>query len=297
MGYRINSTRFMANVGIPRLGTRYLLRSDEFRMKDQGKDLPKSPLCWLAASCLSFALLPGCGDAPPRPTDEEVAGVNEDASRLFDPATAGTLRGRVTWTGAVPEVRPFMAPIGSGSEAVSTGAKLWDNPNKPSRRSAHARRGQRRGLPPRRRSAAGPPWDHPPVRVEQADYRIEVRQGQAHSAVRLCAPGERVEMVSTQEAFHSLHAGGAAFFTLAFPDPNEPCSRRLEREGRGGIDQRGRLLLDARLPVRGRPSLLHAHRRRRPVHPRPGAARQVRGGLLGAELGAGPASSATRKPP
>ena len=172
---------------------------------------------------------------------------------------------------------------------MNTGVKLWDNPNKP-RVDPHTRGVGNavvflRGVDPQRAR----PWDHPPVCVEQADYRIEIRQGQAHSAYGFVRRGERVEMVSTQEAFHSLHAGGAAFFTLAFPDPNEPCSRHLNEKGvaeltsaAGYFWMRGYLFVDDH-------PYYTPHRRRRPIHPRPGAARPVRGGLLGAELGAGAA--------
>jgi hypothetical protein len=38
-------------------------------------------------------------------------------------------------------------------------------------------------------------------------------------------------MVSTEADCHSLHADGAAFFTLPFPDPNRPLERKLDRPG------------------------------------------------------------------
>jgi len=38
-------------------------------------------------------------------------------------------------------------------------------------------------------------------------------------------------MISSDSYFHSLHAGGASFFTLAFPDPDQPLSRPLMERG------------------------------------------------------------------
>jgi hypothetical protein len=38
-------------------------------------------------------------------------------------------------------------------------------------------------------------------------------------------------MVSREGQFHALHAGGAAFFTLTFPDPDRPRKRRLPSRG------------------------------------------------------------------
>jgi hypothetical protein len=58
-------------------------------------------------------------------------------------------------------------------------------------------------------------------------------------------------MVSEDPFFHSLHADGAAFFTLAFPDPGRPRVRLLQDKGRveltsaaGFFWMRGHLFVD-----------------------------------------------------
>jgi hypothetical protein len=75
------------------------------------------------------------------------------------------------------------------------------------------------------------PWDHAPVRVEQRDRRLHVVQGGADGHVGFVRTGDAVEMVSCEKQFHALHAGGAAFFTLTFPDPDRPRKRRLTSRG------------------------------------------------------------------
>src|SRR5262249_39172772 len=104
-----------------------------------------------------------------------------------------------------------------------------------------------RGIDPRRSR----PWDHPPVRVEMRDYLLVVRQGAAEGRVGFVRRGDGVEMVSAQPAFHALQARGAAFFTLMFPDPGGPRTRRLGRAGvveltsaAGHFWMRGHLFVD-----------------------------------------------------
>jgi hypothetical protein len=84
-----------------------------------------------------------------------------------------------------------------------------------------------RGIDPRR----GRRWDHPLVRVEQREGALHVVQGEldAHFGFVLC--GDEIEMVSHDPFFHSVHASGAAFFTLTFPDPDRPLRRALKEQG------------------------------------------------------------------
>ena len=84
-----------------------------------------------------------------------------------------------------------------------------------------------RGVDPRQAR----PWNHPAVRVEQRDYQLHVHQGRRDSHYGFVRRGDTVEMLSKQAVFHSLHAGGAAFFTLTFPEPDRPRSRRLADNG------------------------------------------------------------------
>jgi len=186
---------------------------------------------WVLIGSVFFCLLiaSGCNDAVSEPAKD--APPNLPGSR-FDAASAGTIHGQVTWAGEIPVVPSFLAPISPLNEAVGERRKLsWDNPNAPVVDAHTCGVGNAivyvRGIDP----ARAKPWPHPPVRVEMRDYRLVVHQGSAESPVGFVRRGEAVEMISTQPVFHGLHAGGAAFFTLTFPDLNHPRSRRLTEKG------------------------------------------------------------------
>jgi hypothetical protein len=169
----------------------------------------------------------GCDDAtpvvsPPAPLP--------DAASDFNPATAGTIAGQVTWEGDVPVVAPFSSPVNTISEPI--GNKLfWANPNAPvveaQSRGVVGAILFLRGLDPRRSR----PWDHPPVHVRMRDYQLVLEQGASAAPTAFVRRGDAVEMVSEQAAFHSLQARGAAFFSLAFPDAGRPRRRVLSQAG------------------------------------------------------------------
>jgi hypothetical protein len=170
----------------------------------------------------------GCAD--PTPPAEDDPGPDPSAGRLFDPATAGTVTGRVTWPGDPPRVPPLHVPLSPLVPHPDGENTTRPNPHAPVIGKAHGVRGAvvfLRGLDPRR----GRPWDHPPVQVRQEGQQFRVRQGGEDGPVGFVRRGETVEMVSRDAVFHALHAGGAAFFTLAFPEPGRPRRRRLRDRG------------------------------------------------------------------
>jgi hypothetical protein len=148
----------------------------------------------------------------------------------FDPANAGTLAGRVTWSGALPHADPV-----TGERSLPDGRKLHitrPTPNLPA--VDPAGRGVAgavvflRGVNP----ASARPWDHPPVTIELYDDRPMVWQGdELPMSVGFARRGDAVTMASRQPLNHALRARGAAFFTLTFPDPDEPRTRRFDQAG------------------------------------------------------------------
>jgi hypothetical protein len=180
-----------------------------------------------------LALLPvlavlGCGDVPSEKPTEGSASPSP-ASR-FDPSTAGVVSGRVTWDGPLPDVPPFEVRSFIMAGEPGKDPLIAPNPNAP--RIDPASRGVAgavvflRGV-----GATARPWDHPPVRVEMRDRSFHVVQGGADTRIGFVRRGEPVEMVSREQRFHVLHAGGAAFFSLTFPDPEKPRVRRLDAKG------------------------------------------------------------------
>jgi hypothetical protein len=142
------------------------------------------------------------------------------------------LEGRVTWEGDRPVVDLMRARVFLPLGAEGRVEKLQqENPNRPAIGDSAGGVGNAviflHGVDPKEAK----PWDLPPVVVDQHDLQIHVRQGDADSRYGFVRRGDDITLISTQALFHSLHAGGAAFFTLAFPDPNLPMTRRLRQKG------------------------------------------------------------------
>jgi hypothetical protein len=77
-----------------------------------------------------------------------------------------------------------------------------------------------RGVDP----ARARPWDHPPVRVELRDHAFRIDG-------RFVRAGDEVELVSRQPIVHTVQLRGAAFTSLALPDPDSPRRHRLMKPG------------------------------------------------------------------
>jgi hypothetical protein len=191
----------------------------------------------------------GCGDGGTPPVTEPTP--DAEAGTLFDAARAGTVTGRVVWRGERPVVPPLVQRPSMAGPTFDKGNTLWPNPNAPAiDEKTGAVRGAvvfLRGIDPRR----GRPWDLAPVRVVQQGHQFHVRQGDDDGPIGFVRRGDAVEMVAADGVFHSLHASGAAFFTLAFPDPDRPRTRRLTNRGvveltsaAGYFWMRGYLLVD-----------------------------------------------------
>jgi hypothetical protein len=184
-------------------------------------------ICW---TCVLGVLAVGCDPSPAGP-DAKPAEEPSLIGSLFDPQTAGTITGRVTWAGEIPEVPAYrVLPVMSFSPDLNQLAYRV-HPNAPL--IDRVSRGVAsvvvflRGVD-RQRSR---PWDLPPVEVELKDVRIQMVQGGPPHRYGFVRCGGEVRMVSRQILLHALHADGAAFFTLPFPDPDQPLVRRLDTPG------------------------------------------------------------------
>jgi hypothetical protein len=179
---------------------------------------------------LALAVAGGCGRANSQPRivndPEPVPQANH-----FDPSSAGKIQGQVLWQGDAPQVSPFLVranPIG-GDAFVKRQVQL--NPNAPAINAQNHGVANAviflRGVD----STKAKTWTLPPVRVEQRNLHFHVHQGNADSSFGFVRRGDAIEMVSRDSYFHSLHVGGANFFTLTFPDPDQPLSRPLKEKG------------------------------------------------------------------
>lgn len=149
----------------------------------------------------------------------------------FDSSNARTIGGRLTWDGPEPRVQSFEIMPNPLSGVILQKRQQRANPNRPTIDTrTHAIDGAvvfLRGVD----STRARPWDLPGVTVEQRDCQLRIVQGDASGQVGFVRKGDAIEMVSRDPWLHALHAGGSSFFTLMFPDPEQPLRRPLVRAG------------------------------------------------------------------
>jgi hypothetical protein len=183
----------------------------------------------LGALVLSV-LAAGCDDFPALPL-MEIEPPDLAIGTEFDPHTAATVTGQLTWVGPVPEVKPFVGPLTPGSEGSDHTGRPWANPHapvvEPGSRGVAGAVVFLRGVESRKAR----PWDHPTVRIEIQGGQFHIRQGEADSHSGFLRPGDYVEMVSRDPWLDIVQARGVAFFSLAFPQAGPVRSRPLNRPG------------------------------------------------------------------
>ncbi|HEV3237807.1 MAG TPA: hypothetical protein VGZ25_12510 [Gemmataceae bacterium] len=190
------------------------------------------PVLVLTTFCLALAAfcVSGCEKSSyPLPPDD----FQPDPSygSLFDARQAGSIEGQVIWQGPPPSVPPFHAPVSPRTEQFNRDLFDWPNPNGP---QIEQQTGAVQGavvflkeVDPRKAKR----WDLDPVLIEVRDYQFHIRQGNQVRQTGFVRRGDEVIFDSQQEAFHSIHAEGAAFFSLPFADSHVPSKRPLTRAG------------------------------------------------------------------
>jgi hypothetical protein len=153
------------------------------------------------------------------------------AISTFESSISGIIHGRVTWAGDPPIVSPFQVYANPGGCDLLKRRQLQPNPNSPRIDSQTGGVGNAvvfiRGVD----ATKSRPWDLSPVRVEQGGLHFHVHQGETDSIYGFVRRGDSIEMVSRDQFLHALHAGGASFFTLMFPHPDQPLVRPLKEKG------------------------------------------------------------------
>jgi hypothetical protein len=172
----------------------------------------------------------GCADRRSE-TPEDLPDAPVPLAADFDTTTTSTIRGQVTWEGPIPTPPSLEVWSLIMADDGAREKRREPNPNAPLVDATTRGVGNAivflRGVDPKRSK----PWNHPPVRIEQRGRQFHVLQGALDSRFGFVRRGDSIAMVSRDPVFHSLHASGAAFFTLAFPDPDDPCSRRFTTKG------------------------------------------------------------------
>jgi hypothetical protein len=174
-----------------------------------------------------LSLTLGCQEAaPPTP-----AAPPTELGARFDAAAAGTIQGQVRWEGALPDVPPYHTRVHPLAGLGLRERLVRENPNAPqidlTGRGVANAVVYLRGIDHERSR----PWDWPPVRVEMRDRRLLIVQGGREGRVGVVRRGAAVTMVSKDVFFHALHAGQAAYFSLMFPEADQPLERPLKGKG------------------------------------------------------------------
>jgi hypothetical protein len=177
---------------------------------------------------LLVILIAGCSESP-----HETPPVDAPAplGKQFDPVTTGTLAGRITWDGPIPQVKLFNSPPSPSLPPPHEPVRQWPNPLRPLIDEETQGVGDvvvflRKVDLDRSRL-----WNHKPVRIDQQNYNFSIHQGEAVSRIGFVHRGDAVEMVSRDAGYYLLQARGAAFFTLSFLDPDRPLKRTMSQNG------------------------------------------------------------------
>ena len=185
---------------------------------------------WIQHSVwLVCGLLTGCGSSSPAAPD--TAQPSAPTPTAFDPAQCGHISGRVTWDGPVPIAPPAQYGVASGEGSFEL--RPMPNPNRPIVDPVTNGVGGAVvflvGVDERRAK----PWEMPPPCVELRDLQILIKQGDdSPKRAGFVRRGGGVQMASVEPKFHVLRGRGAAYFSLAFPDPNKPLTRTFDKAGR-----------------------------------------------------------------
>jgi hypothetical protein len=183
---------------------------------------------WMAwfGLMLTTGCIPNESHPPVQPAAEPVA-----VGAQFNATKTGRICGQATWGGVVPAVPPYEVRTWVLDPKLAVPRPLRANPHAPAiDRDTHSVAGAVIFL-----TAVDPnlsrPWDHAPVVVEHRDRLLEVVQGDKRGRIGFVRRGDAITMVSHEKEFNAMHADGAAFFTLTFPEAEQPLTRSLPHAG------------------------------------------------------------------
>lgn len=143
----------------------------------------------------------------------------------FDASQCGTLTGTVTWTGDVPEAKPFFRNV------TNLDRHVMPNPHQFAVGLGKTLSGAvvfLRGIDPARSKA----WDHAPVRVDLTDRGIEVCQGLRRDRIGFVKLGEVVTFQLADSKMQGVRVRGDAFFGQILTPQQPTVSRVLNTAGR-----------------------------------------------------------------
>ncbi len=176
---------------------------------------------------LALLLAGGCHEAalPDAPAPVEALG------HAFAADKTGTIQGRVTWQGDLPQAPPFQ--VHAFHDYANTHRLCGEHPNPHAPNIDPETRGVGQVVLVLRhvKPELSKPWRHPPVQVHIDPHGLTIVQGDGTRSIGFVRRGEEISCVSHDPLYHALRARGAAFFTLPLVDANRPSRRRLDQSG------------------------------------------------------------------
>jgi len=143
---------------------------------------------------------------------------------------SGSIAGRVTWTGDVSDPQPI-----TGLIAAPGGPARWGQmPNHLAPKIDAHSMGLAGAVVHLKECdpKLAKPWPYGSLLIEQRDRSIRATQDSRSGRTGFVRVGEPFDMISFDDDYHMLRARGAGFFTLPFPEPNKPLTRRIDAAGR-----------------------------------------------------------------
>jgi hypothetical protein len=136
-----------------------------------------------------------------------------------------TITGRLRWSGEIPDVPPIRGLI-----SKPDGIRWGEMPNHFAPRIHLPTKGVADGVV-YLKSAPSIVSQFSIATVEWSNLKVQLVDGDRTSRIGLVPVGTEIEMVSRDPVHHSLRARGASFFTIPFPEPNQPIVRKLGKPG------------------------------------------------------------------
>ena len=173
--------------------------------------------------------LAGCGDDEAGLASATIP--PEEIGSSFDPKNAGSIEGRVTWSGDIPHVPAFQ--VRAYLDYLNTSRLRGEQPNPhapiidPESHGVNAAVVILRHVKP----APAKPWRHGPAQVEVDAERIAVVQNNKRRSIGFVSRGATIDFVCRDAGYHTLRARGAAFFALPFATHDRPTPRTFSESG------------------------------------------------------------------
>src|SRR5262245_60564411 len=149
---------------------------------------------WRGRLLILVLIASGCADRRSK-TPKDLPDAPVPLAVDFDPTATGTIRGQVTWDGAIPTPPALEVWSLIMADDGAREKRREPNPNAPLVDAVARGVGNAivflRGVDPKRSK----PWNHPPVRIEQCGRQFHVLQGALDSRSGFVRRGDSVAMV------------------------------------------------------------------------------------------------------